>query len=58
MENLDILIFTVVLVLLFLGFAIGTYLEFKKMDVTEYSHNEKTVVAKGILGFLNKIFPD
>jgi hypothetical protein len=56
MENLDIIIFTVILVISFLILVIGTFVEFDKMNNTVYNPNEKSGGAKRFMGFIARIF--
>jgi hypothetical protein len=56
MENLDIIIFTVILVISFLILVIGTFVEFDKMNNTKYNPNEKSGGAKRFMSFIARIF--
>ncbi len=51
MENLDLIIFSIILVILFILFAIGTLAEFSKMSSTKFKPDEK----KGGAAWLAKV---
>lgn len=56
MENLDLLIFTVVLVLSFVAFGIATFREFNKMGSQTYNEKQPDGGAKSFLSYLGKVF--
>jgi hypothetical protein len=56
MENLDIIIFTLIIIVLFTIFGIGTFLEFKKMSNENTPEGGKRGGAASFLDFLGKIF--
>ncbi len=56
MENLDILIFTIILVLAFIAFGIATFREFNKMGANKYDEKQPDGGAKSFLGYLGKVF--
>jgi hypothetical protein len=56
MENLDIIIFTAILIVSFIILIIGTFMEFQKMNTTVYNPNEKSGGAKSFLNFIARIF--
>jgi hypothetical protein len=56
MENLDIIIFTVILIVSFFILVIGTFMEFQKMNTTTYNPNEKSGGAKSFMNFIARIF--
>ena len=56
MEDLDIIIFTAVLILLFILFAIGTYLQFIRMEKNTFDSNTETGGVDSFIRFLSKIF--
>jgi hypothetical protein len=56
MENLDIIIFTAILIVSFIILIIGTFMEFQKMNTTTYNPNEKSGGAKSFLNFIARIF--
>lgn len=56
MENLDILIFTIILVLSFVAFGIATFREFSKMGTDKYNEKQTDGGAKSFLSYLEKVF--
>ena len=56
MENLDIIIFTLIIIVLFAIFGSGTFLEFKKMSEENTQKGEKRGGAAIFLDFLGQIF--
>lgn len=56
MEDLDIIIFTAVLIVLFILFAIGTYLQFIRMEKNTFNSNTETGGVDSFIRFLSKIF--
>lgn len=58
MENIQLIVFTSLLIILFTAFLIGTLLEFKNMsNTTKYIPDEKTGIADKFLALLAKLFP-
>ena len=55
-ENVDIIIFTSILLLLFLLFGIGTYREFVRMEKDKFDSNTEKGGAENFLKFITKIF--
>lgn len=56
MENLDLLIFTSVLVILFILFGIATYRQFTRMENQEFNSEKEQGGAENFLKFLSKLF--
>lgn len=56
MENLDLLIFTSVLVILFILFGIATYRQFTRMENEEFNSVTEQGGAESFLKFLSKLF--
>ena len=56
MENLDLLIFTSVLVVLFILFGIATYRQFVRMDKQEFNSVSEKGGAENFLKFISKMF--
>lgn len=56
MENLDLLIFTSVLVILFILFGIATYRQFTRMEKQEFNSAKEQGGAENFLKFLSKLF--
>lgn len=56
MENLDLLIFTSVLVILFILFGVATYRQFTRMGNQEFNSATEQGGAENFLKFLSKLF--
>ncbi len=56
MENLDVYIYTFVVVVFFMSFGISTFAEFKRMDTTQYTGQERSNDRKVFNNFLAKLF--
>ncbi len=56
MENLDLLIFTSVLVVLFILFGIATYRQFVRMEKQEFNSVSEKGGAENFLKFFSKLF--
>ena len=56
MQNADIGFYTIVVVLLFIGFGIGTYAEFRRMNRNSYTGNERGDDQKTAKAFIDKLF--
>ena len=55
-ENVNMIVYTLVVVLLFVLFGIGTFLEFKKMHKNEYTGNERSDDQALVSRFFAKLF--
>ncbi len=56
MENLDIIIYTSFVMLLFVLFGISTFREFRRMNSNGYTGNERGDDRKLLKTFLSKLF--
>lgn len=56
MENIDLIIFTSVLVVLFILFGIATYMQFVRMEKQEFNSSTEKGGAENFLKFLSKLF--
>lgn len=56
MEDLDIIIFTGVLIVLFILFAIGTYIQFVRMENNRFDSKTEKGGVDTFIKFLSKIF--
>ena len=56
MENIQLIIFTSLLIILFTAFLIGTLLEFNNMGKTKYTTDQKRGIADKFLSLLASIF--
>lgn len=56
MEDLDIIIFTSVLIVLFIFFAIGTYMQFVRMEKSTFDSKTEKGGIDSFIRFLSKIF--
>ncbi len=56
MENLDLIIFTSVLVFLFILFGVATYKQFTRMENQTFSSTSEKGGAESFLKFLSKMF--
>lgn len=56
MEDLDIIIFTSVLIVLFIFFAIGTYIQFVRMEKSTFDSKTEKGGIDSFIRFLSKIF--
>jgi hypothetical protein len=56
MEDLDIIIFTSILIVLFILFAIGTYIQFVRMENSRFDSNKEKGGVDTFIRFLSKIF--
>jgi hypothetical protein len=55
MENLDLIIFSVILILLFILFAIGTLAEFSRMSKEKFDANKDKGGVVSLQKFIGKI---
>lgn len=56
MENLDILIYSIIVVIFFVSFGISTFSEFRRMNTHEYTGHERSDDMKIFNDFIAKIF--
>ena len=56
MENLDLIIFTSVLVVLFILFGVATYKQFIRMEKQEFNSSTEKGGAENFLKFFSKLF--
>lgn len=56
MENLDLIIFTAVLVVLFILFGIATYQQFVRMEKQAFNSTSEKGGAESFLNFFSKMF--
>ena len=56
MENLDLLIFTSILIILFILFGIATYRQFTRMEKESFNSESEKGGAENFLKFLSKLF--
>lgn len=56
MENLDLIIFTSILVILFILFGIATYQQFVRMEKQDFNSTSEKGGAENFLKFLSKMF--
>ena len=56
MEDLDIIIYTSIVVILFIFFGVSTFREFQRMDDHEYTGHERADDTKVFKRFLGKVF--
>lgn len=56
MENLDLIIFTSVLVLLFILFGVATYKQFTRMENQSFNSTSEKGGAENFLKFITKMF--
>ena len=56
MENLDLIIFTSVLVVLFILFGIATYQQFTRMEKGKFDSKTEQGGAENFLKFITKMF--
>lgn len=56
MENLDLILLTFLLVVLFIAFLISSYREFTGMSKNEFKSDEKRGGAAVFVNFFSKIF--
>ena len=56
MENLDLIIFTSVLVILFILFGVATYRQFTRMENQQFNSTSEKGGAENFLKFLSKLF--
>ncbi len=56
MENIDLILFTAVLVILFIFFGAGTYLEFKQMNKEGFNTDGEVGGAETFLKTVGQIF--
>jgi hypothetical protein len=55
-ENLDIFVFTFVLVITFIYFIISALIEFKRMENNKYDYNEKSDASNRYFSLISKFF--
>jgi hypothetical protein len=56
MENLDLGIYTLVVVGLFVGLGVGTFLQFRNMNSSKYTGNERSDDSDTFKAFISKAF--
>lgn len=56
MEHIDMILYTIVVVGLFVSFGISTFAEFKKMHNRDYTGLERSDDRKAFASFVGRIF--
>lgn len=56
MENIDVIIFTSILLILFILFGIATYRQFTRMENQDFNSTTEKGGAENFLKFISKMF--